>query len=156
MLLTWSRIPELLLLMKIVSCLDSWLWTFFMWSVLKNIQDVEASLALLSLWSSGLSPPSLAPGHTLLWFLSLSFHCLGFFSPTVFYLVSKVWTVRRKLTAWSLLNISNTHPVISCRLFFCCLQRNINTALISGRFLLSEFLLLYLSYNLPGGEVIKF
>lgn len=72
------------------------------------------------------------------------------------HLVSKVLTVRRKLTAWSLLNISNTQPVISCRLFFCCLQRNINTALISGRFLLSEFLLLYLSYNLPGGEVIKF
>lgn len=78
------------------------------------------------------------------------------------HLVSKVLTVCRKLTAWSLLNISNTQPVISCRLllffifFFCCLQRNINTALISGRFLLSEFLLLYLSYNLPGGEVIKF
>lgn len=71
-------------------------------------------------------------------------------------LVSKVLTVHGKLTAWSLLNISNTQPVISCRLFFCCLQRNINTALISGRFLLSEFLLLYLSYNLPGGEVIKF
>lgn len=72
------------------------------------------------------------------------------------HLMSKVLAVRRKLTAWSLLNISNTQPVISCRLFFCCLQRNINTALISGRFLLSEFLLLYLSYNLPGGEVIKF
>lgn len=155
MLLTWSRIPELLLLVKVVSCLDSQLWAFLMWSILKNIQDIEASMALLSLWSSCLSLPSSAPGHTPPWFLPLSFHCLGFF-PSVFYLVSKVWTVRRKLTAWSLLNISNTHPVISCRLFFCCLQRNINTALISGRFLLSEFLLLYLSYNLPGGEVIKF
>lgn len=72
------------------------------------------------------------------------------------HLMSKVLTVHRKLSAWSLLNISNTQPVISCWLFFCCLQRNINTVLISGRFLLSEFLLLYLSYNLPGGEVIKF
>lgn len=76
--------------------------------------------------------------------------------PILPHLMSKVLAVHRKLSAWSLLNISNTQPVISCWLFFCCLQRNINTVLISGRFLLSEFLLLYLSYNLPGGEVIKF
>lgn len=155
MLLTWSKIPELLLLVKVVLCLDSQLWAFLMWSILKNIQDTEASMTLLSLWSSCL--PCLPQPLDIHLRGSFLCHSIAWiFFPSVFYLVSKVWTVRRKLTAWSLLNISNTHPVISCRLFFCCLQRNINTALISGRFLLSEFLLLYLSYNLPGGEVIKF
>lgn len=153
-LLTCSKIPEFLPLLKLVSFLHSLLWIFLMWLILKNTQDIETSVSLLSLWSSRLTHT-----HTLDIHLHGSFLChpiAWVFFPSVFYLVSKVWTVRSKLTAWSLLNISNTHPVISCRLFFCCLQRNINTALISGRFLLSEFLLLYLSYNLPGGEVIKF
>lgn len=124
---------------------------FLMELIVRNVQDVYTGVALLSLQSYHL--PLLQPYTCTVLFFVIP---LLVFPPSVFYLVSEVWTVRRKLTAWSLLNISNTHPVISCRLFFCCLQRNINTALISGRFLLSEFLLLYLSYNLPGGEVIKF
>lgn len=120
-------------------------WTFYMINMTfkKSLHNI---FVLLLFSASSLFPffPHFPKSTSLVLFLIFP------------HLVSKVLTVYGKLTAWSLLNISNTQPVISCRLFFCCLQRNINTALISGRFLLSEFLLLYLSYNLPGGEVIKF